>query len=136
MEAFKFISVACLCVLLSACTSTMDTLNRGMTNLDGQPVQKAFDVFGFPDDEDMIADHVVYSWDRVGYFRNVIPQTSTISTPQGTSTVRYDQSVYDSYFCRLRIITRHDTIMNWDVSSSGGGCSPYAERLKAYYDLE
>lgn len=123
--------VFCVLVLLSACASSVEQLNLGLSQLQGQTVETAVQYLGYPDAEQDIMDKKVYVWDTSGTYRVDVPKTSTITTPGGKSaTVTYNQTSYNSYACRIRLFTSQGRVDAYDLQGDSAGCHAYAKQLE------
>jgi hypothetical protein len=120
--------------VLSSCTS-IDTIRPAMETLKGKKAHTAFEVLGFPDQEQSIAGRRVYVWEMSHQGSYITPTTTTATTyvnnqyvttnVYGTRTNTYDAS------CKIRVIAdAANTILDWDAEGNEFGCSYYAEKLR------
>jgi len=117
--------------LLIGCSNNMKVVDAGLMQLRGAPVSQAFDILGYPDREEIIAGRKIYTWDR----REVNTSGSApVSVGAGTYGANVGLGFYAPVItvqsCRIRLITQNEQIIETDYLGDGGGCAPYAERLR------
>lgn len=133
MNFIKTISIVSF-GLFAGCTS-MEVMRPALTSLEGKPVQVAFDVLGFPDQEQAIAGKKVYVWATSHEGSYTVPNNTTATTYvqgqaitttiYGTSTETYNAN------CKIRVIaSASGMIEDWDAEGNEFGCGPYAEKLR------
>lgn len=117
-------------VALTGCV-TPENIRAGTDTLKGQPYQVAFKRLGFPDRENRIAGHTVYSWVNQSSGSYSVPTTQSATsyvngqaiytTVQGTRTESYD------YSCKLDLIVDpKGIVVDTKLEGNIGGCERYA----------
>jgi hypothetical protein len=122
---------------LSGCVSFRQ-MDRGLNALNGQPINTAFSVIGYPAGKQTFGSDVVYYWGRSSTEVMFMPQTvntygSVGSTPYYGSTM-HNQAIPVNYTCDLKIITDENGIIKtWEYDGNIGGCERYIRQLDTYY---
>lgn len=120
-------------VLLTGC-QTFESMDAGLSTLNGKPYQAAFNVLGFPDAESSIAGKKVFTWSTSNAGSYSVPTYNTNTayvngTPvfiqsQGSQTVNYD------YNCRIDVIVGSSGIIEGSKFDGNiGGCEQWGRKL-------
>ena len=126
--------------VLSCCT--FKYMDEGMAALRNQPVQVAFNVLGYPDNEVRISDKIVYVWNNSTSYTYEAPYAETTNASlnafqYGTAflngTTRGYQTQVAQSHCQVKIVVnRYGYIVDTEYYGGEAGCSRYAKKLRAY----
>lgn len=94
-----------LVAALAGCAG--DVIQKGMSEMLGQPLSAVVSKIGMPNDERVIANQKVYTW-------------YSSSFDEGTQ-----------YQCKIRVIMAGDLIGSFDFEGNNGTCMRYAARLRS-----
>jgi hypothetical protein len=132
----KYIVGLCL-IALSGCA--FNTLNEGLPQLVGSPIDRAVDALGLPNQKLEIGAYNVYVWDN--RFSSTVPiyNTNTSRTTgnignvpvSGTTTTSSVNYIPVQYQCQIKLQVDSDEIVRrWEWAGNQGGCQYYANGLK------
>lgn len=127
-------------LFLSACT--FQYMDEGLSSLNGQPIQIAITVLGYPDGQVTVGDTVVYIWNNSESYTYDVPYSEitnyTVSSMElgtaflsGISRGFQTQTIEGS--CRIKIaVNSYGYIIHTEYKGSALGCERYADRLYKY----
>ena len=129
-----FVLIACL----SGC-ATFGQMEKGLNALQGENIQTAFNVLGYPTGKQVFGNDTVYFWQVNQSSSLILPQSSTTYGTIGTvpvyGTTTSSQVVPIHYNCLIKIVTdQYDIIRRWEYSGNIAGCEAYINRLNQYYE--
>ncbi|MGK0799976.1 hypothetical protein ACRE5N_03335 [Klebsiella pneumoniae] len=124
-------------LLLSGCV-TFTQMNDGLNALKGKDKKIAFEVLGYPSQEQNFDDTKVYTW------VNSVNDIAALSSPQITTgtfgnksfnaTTLQTDYVPVTYSCKIQIATDTSGIIkNYNYDGNMGGCESYIHRLNNYF---
>lgn len=129
--------------LLSACTSTFSTLEKGIPRFVGKDITYAIKYLGYPDDEVTVAGKKVYVWrdsfTSTGTVTSYGPQYVTTYAPNGrvasnSITVQENTPVTFSGDCKIRLVTSKEKVVDANFEGNGFGCDKYVDRVRKLID--
>jgi hypothetical protein len=130
----RLISLALGVFALGGC-STFSNIEKGLTALEGRPIQAAFDRLGYPDGQMMVGSETVYTWGRS--FTMNMPQYQTATTTGNVGSVPYSANTgYSTTVpmqmqCSIKVVAdAAGNIKTWQYDGNMGGCSAYSSALK------
>jgi len=123
--------IAVLALSLAGCT-TPEEIRSGANTFKGQNYRVAFAKLGFPDAENKIAGHTVYTWGNRNSGSYTVPtyQTATSYVGGQVVTTNFQGSRTESfdYHCKLDLIVDGSgTVVDTKVTGNIGGCERYAQ---------
>lgn len=118
---------------LSGCL-TWGGFEEGLASFKGRPVSEAFDVLGYPAQQQQFGDDTVYTWATSHTGVIVTPTTSTTSGTVGSTPFRATTTGMGttpvSYACTVKLIVGPDNLVRrYDFEGNMGGCEGYMQRL-------
>ncbi|WP_336983928.1 hypothetical protein [Cedecea sp. HN178] len=127
--------------LLSALTLTgcvtFAQMDEGLNSLKGKDKKVAFEVLGYPSQEQTFDDVKVYTW--VNSVNDIAPlsspqlTTGTVGNSFFNATTTKTDYVPITYNCKIQIATNTDgVIKSYDFDGNMGGCETYIHRLNNY----
>lgn len=132
--------MAIFMLFLSGCT--LKYMEEGLAALRNQPVQTAFAVLGYPDNEVRLRDRTVYVWNYSTSYTYQSPYEEathmTMTALQfGTMFIDGTTSGYRTQVaqgtCQVKVVvSRYGYIIDTDFHGSAAGCGEYGERLRQY----
>lgn len=116
---------------LAGCVTSED-IHSGVNTFKGQSYKVAFAQLGFPDGENKIAGHTVYTWGNQNSGTYTVPtyQTATTYVNGQAITTKIQGSTTESYNyqCRLALIVNSaGIVVDTKVEGNIGGCERYAK---------
>lgn len=124
------------CFLFSGCV-TFGQMDTGLNSLVGKDKKVAFDVLGYPSQEQTFDSEKVYTWvnSTSGVMVYSAPETTygTIGNKQFNAVTNRTNAIPVEYNCKIQIVT--DTtgaITKYNYDGSIGGCESYIQRLNRY----
>lgn len=135
---FKQLSIVLLCGL-AGCT-TWGQMNDGLAALQGQPLDSAIRVLGYPSGEQTIAGRRLVVWSSQSTGMMYMPQTATtygnVYAPSGfasyNQTTSYGTMVPLHHQCKITMeVDAANTITGYSYDGNMGGCSRYIKSLQA-----
>ncbi|WP_026283348.1 hypothetical protein [Rhizobium sp. 2MFCol3.1] len=125
----KTISIASL-VALTGCVTSED-IQSGVNTFKGQNYKAAFAQLGFPDAENKIAGHTVYTWGNQNSGSYTVPTYQTATTYVNgqaiTTNIQGSRTESFNYECRLSLIVNSaGIVVDTKVEGNLGGCERYA----------
>lgn len=129
-----------MAVLVSGC-ATFGQLERGLNILQGQNVQTAFTVLGYPSGKQEFSKDTVYYWQVSNSGSIILPQTSTTTGYVGMIPVygstTYSQVIPVNYNCLIKLVTDDKgMIKTWEYNGNYAGCANYIRNLNQYYNQQ
>ncbi|RCL00010.1 MAG: hypothetical protein JSC085_000997 [Candidatus Tokpelaia sp. JSC085] len=127
--------VLLICIFLAGCQS-IKYIDKGLSTLQGQPYQYAFNILGFPDSESHIAGKRVFSWEINELRQYLAPNMHTTTIYGGDTSPLHVQTygpLVQSYnaYCKIDLIVNADDIIEYTkYTGNVGGCQKY-DRLLA-----
>ena len=124
-------------ILLSGC-ATFGQMDDGLNSLIGKDKNVAFQILGYPAQEQKFDDTNVYTWSNK---TNTVAMYSTPQTTFGTvgNTSFYGTTTETGYLpveyaCKIQFATDiKGIIKNYNYDGNMGGCENYIRRLNAYF---
>lgn len=135
---FKRLSIVLLCGL-AGCT-TWGQMDDGLTSLQGQPLDTAVRILGYPSGEQTIAGRRLVVWSSQSTGMMYMPQTATTYGTAYTAggyanynqTTNYATMVPLNNQCKITMeVDGSDIITGYNYDGNMGGCSRYIRALKA-----
>lgn len=133
----KKLVLAIVSLLLSGCA--FDTLNDGLPQLVGKPIDAAVDVMGLPNQRMEMGSYTVYVWGNNYsstvpiYSTNTAVTTGSVGTTPvyGTTTTSSINHIPVQHRCEIKLqVDENEIVRRWEWSGNQGGCQTYASRLK------
>lgn len=133
---FKRLSIVLLCGL-AGCT-TWGQMNDGLASLQGQPLDSAIRVLGYPSGEQTIAGRRLVVWSSQSTGMMYMPQTATtrgnVYAPGAYASYRqttnYATMVPMHNQCKITMeVDASDIITGYNYDGNMGGCSRYIRAL-------
>ncbi|MFZ7096718.1 hypothetical protein ACOPJQ_02390 [Luteimonas dalianensis] len=129
----RFLPAVVLAVSLSSCL-TWSGFEEGLASFKGRPISEAFDVLGYPAQQQQFGDDTVYTWATSHTGVAIAPTTSTTSGTVGSTpfnaTTTGMQTTSVSYACTVKLIVGPDNLVRrYDFEGNMGGCEGYMQRL-------
>lgn len=123
--------------MVSACA--LQTLNKGLPYLVGQPIEAAVNALGLPTSKSEMAGYIVYEWNN--QFSTTVPitqaNTSYTNGRVGAVPVYGSTTSYSTNYvpvnnqCRIKLaVSAEGIIERWEYFGNQGGCQYYASNLK------
>lgn len=128
-----------LVLFLSGCA--LFNMENNLRALEGQPIEQAFVVLGFPDGHFKIRNMDVYIWGRTQSYSYSVPETSTTYGTVNSYGVaplfgNYEQTTYynsrisGTAHCQIKIVANaYGTIVHTEHDGEWQACEKYAYRL-------
>jgi uncharacterized protein YceK len=126
-------------IFLAGCAS-VHGLQEGLPYLEGRSIGDAIEILGFPDSQEQMDEHYIYTWESTVTLSGVAPVTSETKGTVGGDSVSASTTTYEAYGydhdCRVRIITNSSrTIESWDWRGRPAACHRYSELLAEAFAL-
>jgi hypothetical protein len=124
-------------VCMSACA--FNALNEGLPRLINEPVERAVEVLGLPNQRMDMGSFSVYVWDTSYSATIPVYQTSTSTTTgtvgtvpvYGTTTTGRTNYVPVQYQCQIKLqVDSFNIVKRWEYFGNQGGCQRYVGGLK------
>ena len=127
-----------LVISLTSC-ATFGQMERGLTELQGEDIQTAFNVLGYPSGKQVFGTDTVYYWSVNSSGTLLLPHSTstygTVGTTPVYGTTYSTQAVPIHYNCLIKIVAdEYGTIKSWEYRGNIAGCEGYIDRLNEYYE--
>lgn len=132
-----------LCALIISSCTTFEDIDRGLSQLQGRPVDDLIGILGFPDGEQSIAGRRLVVWSSSQNITTVTPVTNYSSgTANAYGTGGYAYGNYSetttsyvpstvNYNCTIKVqIDSANRIVDYDFEGNIGGCERYAQAIR------
>lgn len=111
-------------VLLAGCASQQ--LEKGLTALKGQPIQRVVKCWGYPAAERSVMGQKLYVWST----RSTVYLPSPITGSVGNSPVNLTADEPLTAACTVQIaVDTHEAITGFQWEGNEAGCSQFSRRL-------
>ncbi|MGX8940139.1 hypothetical protein ACWWJF_05585 [Symbiopectobacterium sp. Eva_TO] len=113
-------------------------MDDGLNRLVGKNKEVAFDVLGYPNQEQKFDDVKVYSWisSSTGFAVYSTPQTTygTVGNTSFYGTTTQTSAIPVEYNCKIQVATDiNGIIKKYNYEGNMGGCETYIQRLNNYF---
>ncbi|MEZ5919208.1 MAG: hypothetical protein R3D66_04680 [Alphaproteobacteria bacterium] len=128
-------------LFLSACAADPFTvMHDHLKPTEGQHIDKAIALIGYPDEEKTIAGKKIYFWRNGGAV--ALPSTTTSNTRGVIGSTSYSGTTTSlgtsiaSISCEIKIVTENDIILKVEAYGDNYGCRKYSQSIENKLGLD